>query len=57
MKTLGKCLGRAEINVLCVNDKKMSNKLLSLWNEMNESVEIIESTESIESIESKENNE
>ncbi len=35
-ETLGKCLGRAEINVLCVNDKKMSNKLLSLWNENDE---------------------
>ncbi|MGH4119929.1 ribosomal L7Ae/L30e/S12e/Gadd45 family protein [Clostridium sp.] len=33
---LGKCLGRAEINVLCVNDKRMSDKLLSLWNEDNE---------------------
>jgi ribosomal protein L7Ae-like RNA K-turn-binding protein len=30
---LGKCLGRAEINVVCVSDKKMSDKLLSLWNE------------------------
>lgn len=30
---LGNCLGRAEINVLCVNDKRMSDKLLSLWNE------------------------
>jgi ribosomal protein L7Ae-like RNA K-turn-binding protein len=56
-ETLGKFLGRQEINVLCVYDKKMSNKLISLWNEMNESVEIIESTESVESIESKENNE
>ena len=35
-EVLGKCLGRAEINVLCVNDKKMSDKLLSLWNENNE---------------------
>ena len=33
---LGKCLGRAEINVLCVNDKKMSDKLLCLWNENEE---------------------
>ena len=33
---LGKCLGRAEINVLSVSDKKMSNKLLSLWNENDE---------------------
>jgi len=41
-ETLGKCLGREEINVLCVNDKKMSNKLLSLWNEDNESIEIKE---------------
>ncbi|WP_310889493.1 ribosomal L7Ae/L30e/S12e/Gadd45 family protein [Clostridium estertheticum] len=56
-ETLGKCLGRPEINVLCVNDKKMTNKLLSLWNEMNESVENTESTESIESAEGKENNE
>jgi len=54
---LGKYLGRAEINVVCVSDKKMTNKLLSLWNEMNKSVESIESTESIESVESKENNE
>ena len=35
-EVLGKCLGRAEINVLCVNDKRMSSKLLSLWNEKNE---------------------
>ena len=35
-ESLGKCLGRAEINVLCVNDKRMSNKLLILWNEANE---------------------
>ena len=54
---LGKYLGRPEINVLCVNDKKMSNKLLNLWNELNESIESTESTESIESMESKENNE
>ncbi|HEY8804735.1 MAG TPA: ribosomal L7Ae/L30e/S12e/Gadd45 family protein [Clostridium sp.] len=33
---LGKCLGRAEINVLCVSDKRMSSKLLSLWNEDDE---------------------
>nr|WP_312884170.1 ribosomal L7Ae/L30e/S12e/Gadd45 family protein [Clostridium psychrophilum] len=33
---LGKCLGRPEINVVCVNDKGMSSKLLSLWNENNE---------------------
>jgi len=38
-ETLGKCLGRAEINVLCVSDKRMSNKLLSLWNENNENNE------------------
>ncbi|WP_246578140.1 ribosomal L7Ae/L30e/S12e/Gadd45 family protein [Clostridium frigoris] len=38
-ETLGKSLGRAEINVLCVNDKKMTNKLLSLWNENNENSE------------------
>ncbi|MBU3142080.1 ribosomal L7Ae/L30e/S12e/Gadd45 family protein [Clostridium sp. CF012] len=35
-EVLGKCLGRAEINVLCVSDKKMSDKLLSLWNEYEE---------------------
>ena len=35
-EVLGQCLGREEINVLCVNDKKMSDKLLSLWNENNE---------------------
>jgi ribosomal protein L7Ae-like RNA K-turn-binding protein len=35
-ETLGNCLGRAEINVLCVNDKRMSDKLLSLWNEDHE---------------------
>jgi len=35
-EVLGRSLGRAEINVLCVNDKKMSNKLLSLWNENDE---------------------
>ena len=35
---LGKCLGRAEINVLCVSDKKMSDKLLSLWNENDEEI-------------------
>ena len=35
-EVLGKCLGRAEINVICVNDKKMSDKLLSLWNEDHE---------------------
>ena len=35
-EVLGKCLGRAEINVLCVNDKRMSDKLLSLWNENHE---------------------
>ncbi len=35
-EVLGKCLGRAEINVLCVNDKKMSDKLLCLWNEEDE---------------------
>ena len=35
-EVLGRCLGREEINVLCVNDKKMSDKLLSLWNENNE---------------------
>ena len=34
-EVLGKCLGRAEINVLCVSDKRMSDKLLSLWNEYN----------------------
>lgn len=32
-ESLGRCLGRAEINVLCVSDKKMSDKLISLWNE------------------------
>jgi len=37
-ETLGKCLGRAEINVLCVSDKKMSDKLLSLWNENDEEI-------------------
>ncbi len=36
--TLGKCLGREEINVLCVSDKKMSDKLLSLWNENDEEI-------------------
>ena len=35
-EVLGKCLGREEINVICINDKKMSDKLLSLWNENNE---------------------
>jgi len=35
-EVLGKCLGRAEINVLCVSDKRMSDKLLSLWNENHE---------------------
>ena len=35
---LGKSLGRAEINVLCVSDKKMSDKLLSLWNENDEEI-------------------
>ena len=35
---LGKCLGRSEINVLCVSDKKMSDKLLSLWNENDEEI-------------------
>lgn len=35
-EVLGKCLGRAEINVLCVSDKRMSGKLLSLWNEYEE---------------------
>ncbi|MDP4144365.1 MAG: ribosomal L7Ae/L30e/S12e/Gadd45 family protein [Bacillota bacterium] len=29
--TLGKVLGRTEINVLCVIDVGMSNKLLELW--------------------------
>jgi ribosomal protein L7Ae-like RNA K-turn-binding protein len=33
---LGHCLGRAEINVLCVKDKNMSEKLLQLWNENNQ---------------------
>lgn len=33
---LGKCLGRVEINVLCVSDKRMSDKLICLWNENNE---------------------
>jgi ribosomal protein L7Ae-like RNA K-turn-binding protein len=49
---LGKCLGRAEINVLCVNDKRMSIKLLSLWNEEIEEIKEIE-----ENDENKENNE
>lgn len=35
-EVLGEFLGREEINVLCVNDKKMSDKLLSLWNENDE---------------------
>ncbi|MCB2299779.1 ribosomal L7Ae/L30e/S12e/Gadd45 family protein [Clostridium tagluense] len=35
-EVLGNCLGRAEINVLCVSDKRMSDKLLSLWNESSE---------------------
>ena len=35
-ETLGNCLGRTEINVLCVYDKRMSDKLLSLWNENHE---------------------
>lgn len=30
---LGAALGRAEINVLCVTDDKMSKKLIDLWNE------------------------
>jgi ribosomal protein L7Ae-like RNA K-turn-binding protein len=30
---LGQCLGRQEINVLCVKDKNMSEKLLQLWKE------------------------
>ncbi|MGV8980300.1 ribosomal L7Ae/L30e/S12e/Gadd45 family protein [Clostridium sp.] len=50
---LGQCLGRAEINVLCVNDKRMSNKLLSLWNEANEAIEA--NQENIENIENIEN--
>lgn len=45
---LGKCLGRTEINVLCVNDKKMSNKLLSLWDEHIENTGQNESNESNE---------
>lgn len=32
---LGAPIGRAEINVLGVVDKKISDKLLSLWNEQN----------------------
>ena len=35
---LGRCLGREEINVLCVNDKRISDKLLSLWNEKDEEI-------------------
>ncbi len=35
-ETLGQCLGRQEINVLCVKDKNMSEKLLQLWNENNQ---------------------
>ena len=35
-EVLGNCLGRAEINVICVSDKRMSHKLLSLWNEYEE---------------------
>lgn len=30
---LGKALGRNEINVLCVKDRNMSDRLLNLWNE------------------------
>ncbi|MPM47931.1 hypothetical protein SDC9_94652 [bioreactor metagenome] len=33
---LGHCLGRPEINVLCVKDKNMSERLLQLWNENNQ---------------------
>ena len=44
-EVLGKCLGRAEINVLCVSDKKMSDKLLSLWNEYEENKNNVENEE------------
>ena len=36
MKTLGKCLGRARNKCFMRNDKRMSDKLLSLWNENHE---------------------
>lgn len=32
---LGNILGREEINILCVIDNKMSNRLLELWKEDN----------------------
>jgi ribosomal protein L7Ae-like RNA K-turn-binding protein len=30
---LGQILGRSEVNVVCITDEKMSNKLIELWNE------------------------